>query len=98
MKTKSTISDLIEKVNKFTTIQPGDQTPNQQSQQGQVLLWRVNCRGGRGPNKFVFVEQNTEEQKQTQLFRPKKDTEVFYLRFTTAEEQVKFGNPGKDSP
>ena len=72
MRMEETIDDLIAKIRKFSTAQ---------NKERKVYMWRIGGRGGRGSNKFNFVSQNTEEELKRTIFRYKKETEVFYLRY-----------------
>ena len=73
---EATIGDLIAKIKQFST---------PLNKQRTVHLWRVGGRGGRGSNKLTYVRQKTEDDKLKEIFCFKKETQVFYLRFDTAE-------------
>ena len=83
MKMGSTIGDLIAKTKQFTASY-GDEK--------KILLWRIAGRGGRGSNKFFYVPQETEDELKRELFRAKKETEVFYVRFSTAQDEIEQAN------
>ena len=76
MKMRSKISDLIRKVQQFTNSY-NDPTLD-------IYLFRVTSRGGRGPNKFLYLPPGDSEDN---LFRGKKETEVFYIRFASSGEE-----------
>jgi len=71
----SKIQDLVTKIREFTGI------PTK-----RLLLWRVTSRGGRSSNKFEMVSDNTQAQSQ-KLFRPKKESEVIYVRVRDEESE-----------
>ena len=83
MKMSSTIGDLVKKIQQFTA---------SYSDQRKIFLWRIAGRGGRGSNKFHYVRQETDDDLKRELFRIKKETEVLYVRFSTAQDKTEQSN------
>jgi len=76
MKMNSTIQDLIAKIRQYTRVAAGQ----------KIFLWRLGITRARA-NSFSFVSESDVQSQN--LFRPKRDIEVFYLRLQTQEEKFR---------
>lgn len=79
MKMNSKVQDLIAKICQFTRVSAR-----------KVLLWRSYSRGRvQMRNNFMFVKEPRKNGESADLFRPKKEVEIFYVRLKTQEEEEK---------
>ena len=65
VKMSATVQDLVAKIRQYT--------------RQQVLIWRVTSRGPRAPNKLEYLNDGERGTSQN-LFRPRREVEVFYVR------------------